>query len=129
MKLRDSQWGWGGMRLQAVAIGFAGLGIASSAFPQWMDGDDLLRICGETRGGRLFPPGICSGYLMATIDLAEGLKAQGVIEAPLFCMPADVTMGTVKEQVIGHAQRDPARKNTTASMLILKVLQKTYPCE
>ena len=115
-------------RWPATIIALATLGVAPDVFPQWMDGDDLHRVCSSKERAHIFKPGVCSGYLMASIDLAEGLHAQKVLAAPLFCMPAEITMPQVEEMVTTYIEKHPARKDATASMLVLEALQEKYPC-
>lgn len=121
-RLRNARW-------LAVIFGFAALGMVSNVFPQWMDGDDLMRICNASEVTHVFKPGVCSGYLMASIDLAEGLEAHSVLKTPLFCMPADMTMPKVEDLVIAYIEGHPARKEAVASMLVVEALQDKFPCK
>lgn len=127
MTLRHNRWGnvWSKMAIAGVAA----LGMMSNAFPQWVDGEDLLRVCEEGKGPHVFQPGVCSGYLMATVDMAEGLKEQGVLKAPLFCMPLDVTMPHIEHLVEVYIAQHPARKDVTATTLVVDALQASYPCK
>jgi hypothetical protein len=126
MKAHDSRLGKG--RWRAVIITLATLGVAPDVLPQWVDGDDLHRVCSSKEVTHIFKPGVCSGYLMASIDLAEGLHAQKVLAAPLFCMPAEITMPEIEEMVITYIKKHPARKEATGSMLVLEAAQEKYPC-
>ena len=126
MKAHDSRLGKG--RWRAVIMALAMLGVSPAVFPQWVDGDDLHRVCSSKEVAHIFKPGVCSGYLMAAIDLAEGLHAQQVLAAPLFCMPAEVTMPEIEELVMTYIEVHPARKEATGSMLVLEALQEKYPC-
>ncbi|MGB5261370.1 MAG: Rap1a/Tai family immunity protein [Gammaproteobacteria bacterium] len=127
MKLRDSRLM--NARRLAVITGLAALGMVSNAFPQWMDGDDLLRVCSTGEVVHIFKPGVCPGYLMASIDLAEGLHANGTLKAPLFCMPAEITMQQAQDMVVKYVEGHPARKEANASLLVLEAFQDKYPCK
>ena len=120
-RLRKGRW-------LAVIIALATLGVAPDVFPQWVDGDDLHRVCSSKEVAHIFKPGVCSGYLMASIDLAEGLHAQNILAAPLFCMPAEITMPQIEEMVMKYIEKHPARKEATGSILVLETLQEKYPC-
>lgn len=127
MRLRDGRWR--NVRRQTMIVGLTLPFMVSNAFSQWMDGDDLLRVCSAREVEHVFKPGVCSGYLMASIDMAEGLNEQSVLKAPLFCMPADVTMPQVENIVTEYVEGHPARKDANASMLVMEALQKKYTCK
>jgi hypothetical protein len=127
MKLRYNQWR--NARRQAMIIGLALPGMVSNAFSQWMDGDDLQRVCNAREVEHVFKPGVCSGYLMASIDLAEGLNEQSLLKAPLFCMPADVSMPQLGDIVTKYIEGHPARKDINASTLVMDALHEKYPCK
>ena len=126
MKPHNSRLGKG--RWLAISIALATPGVAPDVFSQWVDGDDLHRVCSSKERAHIFKPGVCSGYLMASIDLAEGLHAQKILATPLFCMPAEITMPQVEEMVTSYIETHPARKEATGSMLVLEALQEKYPC-
>jgi hypothetical protein len=118
----------GKVRWRAVIIALATLGMAPDVFPQWVDGDDLHRVCSSKEVAHIFKPGVCSGYLMASIDLAEGLHAQKVLAAPLFCMPDEINMQQIEAMVMTYIEKHPARHDATGSMLVLDALQHKFPC-
>jgi hypothetical protein len=127
MKLHDNRWK--NARRQTVIFGLALLGMISNAFSQWMDGDDLLRVCSAREVEHIFKPGVCSGYLMASIDLAEGLNEQSVLKVPLFCMPADVSMPQLQDIVTKYVEGHSTRKDINASTLVMDALHEKYPCK
>jgi hypothetical protein len=102
---------------------------ASAAFAQWMDGENLARVCDPAQEGHLFRPGVCSGYIMAAIDLDEDLTTRGVISKPLFCMPEDVPITRVTAVVTGFLKAHPERQGDSAGMLVIDALAAEYPCK
>ena len=115
----------GGVRL-CLALSLFG---ASSSFAQWMDGENLARVCDPAQEGHLFRPGVCSGYIMAAIDLDEDLTARRVISKPLFCMPEDVPITRVTAVVTGYLKAHPERRNESAGMLVIDALSAEFPCK
>jgi hypothetical protein len=128
MKTQMSDW-------RRVVRGGAGLCCAlsligaSTAFAQWMDGDNLARVCDPVQEGHLFRPGVCSGYIMAAIDLDEDLTTRGVISKPLFCMPEDVPITRVTTVVTGFLKAHPERRGDSAGMLVIDALSAEFPCK
>ena len=102
---------------------------ASPVFAQWMDGEDLARVCDPAQEGHVFRPGVCSGYIMAAIDLDEDLTARGVISRPLFCMPEDVPISQVTSVVTGFLKAHPDRREDGAARLVIDALSTKYPCK
>jgi hypothetical protein len=127
MTLRHNRWG--NVWWKTAIAGLAVLGMMPKAYSQWIDGEDLFHVCEDGKGPHVFQPGVCAGYLMAVVDLAEGLKEQGVLKAPLFCMPLNVTMPQVQHVVEVYIAGHPARKNVTGTTLAVEALQAMYPCK
>jgi hypothetical protein len=94
-----------------------------------MDGEDLARVCDPGQKGHIFRPGVCSGYIMAAIDLDEHLTGTGIIKKPLFCMPEDVPMSQVNAVVTGYIKAHPERKDDGAAVLVIDALGAKYPCK
>lgn len=106
-----------------------GLFGAATANAQWIDGEDLSRVCDPEQKGHIFRPGVCSGYIMAAIDLDEHLTGAGVIKKPLFCMPEEVPISQVTAVVTSYIQAHPERKDDSAAMLVVDALGAKFPCK
>jgi Rap1a immunity proteins len=128
MKIYMSDW-WrmvcGGLGL-CCSLSLFG---ASTAFAQWMDGENLARVCDPAQEGHLFRPGVCSGYIMAAIDLDEDLTSRRIIPRPLFCMPEDVPITRVTAVVTGFLKTHPERRGDSAGMLVIDALNAEFPCK
>ena len=114
-----------GVILLACGLGLAG----ATASAQWMDGENLARVCDPGQQGHVFRPGMCSGYIMAAMDLDEDLTARGVITKPLFCMPEDVPISRVTAEVTGYIKTHPERRDESAGRLVIDALGAAYPCK
>jgi hypothetical protein len=102
---------------------------ATTAFAQWMDGENLTRVCDPAQESHLFRPGVCSGYIMAAIDLDEDLTTRRVISKPLFCMPEDVPIMRVTAVVTGYLKAHPDKRDESAAMLVVDALSAEFPCK
>jgi hypothetical protein len=100
----------------------------SAVFAQWMDGENLGRVCDPAQEGHFFRPGVCSGYIMAAIDLDEDLTTRGIIPKSLFCMPEDVPITRVTAVVTGFLKAHPERRGDSAGMLVIDALKAEFPC-
>jgi hypothetical protein len=110
-----------------LSCGLNLVGFTASA--QWMDGENLARVCDPGQQGHVFRPGMCSGYIMAAMDLDEDLTAGGVITKPLFCMPEDVPISRVTAEVTGYIKAHPERRDESAGMLVIDALGAAFPCK
>ena len=99
------------------------------AFGQWIDGENLARVCDPAQEGHIFRPGVCSGYIMAAIDLEEDLTSRGVIDKPLYCMPENVPISRVTAVVSGYLKTHPDRRDVSAAMLVVDALGAEFPCK
>jgi hypothetical protein len=102
---------------------------ASPAFGQWIDGENLTRVCDPAQEGHIFRPGVCSGYIMAAIDLDEALTTRGIIHKPLFCMPENVPISRVTAVVSSYLKAHPERRDESAAMLVVDALGAEFPCK
>jgi len=119
----------GVIRGALLACCFFGLYCASPAFAQWIDGENLARVCDPAQEGHIFRPGVCSGYIMAAIDLDEALTTRGTIAKPLFCMPENVPISRVTAVVTGYLKAHPDKQDESAAMLVIDALGAGYPCK
>lgn len=120
--------------LRVIRVGFRfcctiSLFGVSTVFAQWMDGENLARVCDPGQAGHVFRPGVCSGYIMAAIDLDETLTTRGIISKPLFCMPEDVPISRVSTVVTGYLKGHPEKREESAAMLVIDALGSEYPCK
>ena len=99
------------------------------AFGQWIDGENLTRVCDPEQEGHIFRPGVCSGYIMAAIDLDEALTKRGLIHKPLFCMPENVPISRVTAVVTDYLKAHPERRDESAAMLVIDALGAKFPCK
>ena len=106
-----------------------GMVCTSPAFAQWIDGANLARVCDPAQKGHVFRPGVCSGYIMAAIDLDEALTTRGVISQPLFCMPEDVPISRVSAVVTDYLKAHPEKRDENAATLVIDALGAEYPCK
>ena len=106
-----------------------GLCCVSPAFGQWIDGENLTRVCDPEQEGHIFRPGVCSGYIMAAIDLDETLTTRGIIRKPLFCMPENVPISRVTTVVTSYLNAHPERRDESAAMLVVDALGAEFPCK
>ena len=113
-----------GIILLGCGLGLTGVTVSA----QWMDGENLARVCDPGQQGHVFRPGMCSGYIMAAMDLDEDLTARGVITKPLFCMPEDVPISRVTTEVTGYIKQHPDRGNESAGRLVIDALGAAFPC-
>jgi len=95
---------------------------------QWLDGNNLLRVC-ETSGKFEFHPGVCSGYLMGALDLEEALANNGLLKEPLFCMPEDVDISQLTDIVMKYLNEHPESRHESAGKLEINALQEAFPCK
>jgi hypothetical protein len=114
--------------LTPLICAFSLLGVPS-VHAQWLDGHNLLRICSPSGNERVFQPGLCSGYLMGVVDVADGLQQAGLTKQPAFCMPVDVPEAKIKDVVIDYLADNPKRCDTDAATLAIEALGKAYPCK
>ena len=98
---------------------FGGAAVASS-----MDGHQLLTKCTSQK---YFENGECSGVISGVIDLAGDLSRAGVTEET-FCIPARGGRGKVEVVVLQYLRDHPEQLGQTASSLVLRSLQESYPC-
>ena len=121
-----------GQRVNRGAIllcGVLSLAGMSTTGAQWMDGENLARVCDPEQQGHVFRPGMCSGYIMAAIDLDEDLTARGIITKPLFCMPEDIPIPRVTAVVTRYIKAHPERQEDSAGMLVIDALGAEFPCK
>ena len=116
-------------RRAATLLGVFGLIGNATVHAQWLDGHNLLRICSPSGNERVFQPGLCSGYLMGVVDVADGLQQAGLTKQPAFCMPVDVPEAKIKDVVIDYLADNPKRCDTDAATLAIEALGKAYPCK
>lgn len=100
-----------------------------SVAAQWMDGENLARVCDPEQQGHIFRPGMCAGYIMAAIDLEEELAGRDIIAKPRFCMPEDVPIPRVTSLVTGYIKAHPDRLHENAGMLVIDALSAAFPCQ
>lgn len=101
----------------------AALALASAAAPaQIVTGNDLLRYM-ETDGLTLpaltFIIGTVKGARMGAA-LSDGQR--------LFCIPDEVDAGQVRDTVRMALRRLPERRHENAELIIVSVVQVTWPC-
>jgi hypothetical protein len=121
--------GWG--RIPASVLLYCGLSLlgVSGASAQWMNGENLARVCNPSQEGHVFRPGVCSGYIMGAIDLDEDLTTRGIIAKPLFCMPEDVPISRVTAVVTGYIKAHPGRSDDSGGRLVIDALGAAFPCK
>jgi hypothetical protein len=114
--------------LTPLICAFSLLGVPS-VHAQWLDGHNLLRICSPSGNERVFQPGLCSGYLMGVVDVADGFQQAGLSKQPSFCMPVDVPESKIKDVVIDYLADHPKRCDADGAMLTIEALGKAFPCK
>ena len=90
--------------------------ICGNAQADFLTGNDLLqRLDDNTHGNTM----LSIGYVMGVFDVGQSV---------LFCAPAGVTAGQVRDMAAAYLRGFPARRNKGAEYLINEVLAATWPC-
>jgi hypothetical protein len=66
--------------------------------------------------------GFCGGYIVATADIANGLKDIDV------CLPEGVTMQQVVDVAKKYLTDSPAERRYSAHSTVIASLRKAFPC-
>lgn len=94
----------------------------TAAYSQWNSGNDLQEYCGGEAGS--FVSGICSGYIIGTLDTVEGLLE----DKKLACVPPGVTKGQVRDIVIKYIEQHPEYRHFVGMNLVVLAVGSAFPC-
>ena len=98
---------------------------APPAIMQFLDGNQLLRLCGRAAQGA--PGGMCQGYVAGIVD-SEKQRALMERKQPYFCLP----QGGDSEQDADIARKwleaNPDERHALAAGLVSIALSDAYPC-
>ena len=99
---------------QAAVAATAVLGMAAHA--QFVSGNKLLE---RMEGSNPYERGFSMGYIMGVADFGFGFN---------HCPPESVTAGQVRDLAQQYLQANPATRNQSADLLVMRSLRAVWPC-
>jgi hypothetical protein len=90
--------------------------ICGNAQADFFTGNDLFQRMNSDQHGDIM---LSIGYVMGVFDVGQSV---------LFCAPASVTSGQVRDMTLAYLRNFPAKRNKGAEFLINDVLAATWPC-
>jgi len=104
----------------------------SNANAGFSTGEKLLKFCTADKNG---PQGVCSGYIIGVVDSQQ---TDNTIDGKdeyvnkhlgyRWCLHKKITQGEVMDPVIAWLKVNPKKRHFTATSLVSKVLQESFPC-
>lgn len=91
----------------------------------FIDGNTLHAWC-ETADGNA-GRAQCLGYIESAVDTHETLVDWKRIP-PKFCMPGNVALDQIRLVVVKNMNEHPEELHKSASSLVLRALNKAFPC-
>ncbi len=112
-------------------LAFAGV-LAVTALPgpvqaagSTMNGNSLLEYCDAPKGSPAWS--VCFGYIQGAGDAFTASK--GIEKAaPLYCLPAQATVGQVFDVAMAYLRGHPEKRQYDASSITLAALVEAFPC-
>jgi len=93
-------------------------------------GAEFLALCDQADA---WSDGYCAGYIAGAGEMLDGLllddRARAAFGDRIFCLPADVTKGEVRDRVVGFLREHPDVGASEMTSITWAVLIETYPCE
>ena len=115
--------------LFATMIFCAAISKANAGFST---GEKLLKFCTADKNG---PQGVCSGYIIGVVDSQQTDNVIGGKDEYVnkhlgyrWCLHKKITQGEVMDPVIAWLKVKPKKRHFTATSLVSKVLQESFPC-
>ena len=113
----------------AIMILFAAVPSANAGFST---GEKLLKFCTADKNG---PQGVCSGYIIGIVDSQQTGNVVGSKDEYInkhlgyrWCLHKKITQGEVMDPVIAWLKVNTKKRHFTATSLVSKVLQESFPC-
>ena len=95
-------------------------------------GEKLLKFCTADKNG---PQGVCSGYIIGVVDSQQTDNVIGGKDEYFnkhlgyrWCLHKKITQGEVMDPVIAWLKVNPKKRHYTATSLVSKALQESFPC-
>ena len=120
-------------RLQTLTLILVALLTATTvANAGFSTGEKLLKFCTADKNG---PQGVCSGYIIGIVDAQQTAKSvEGKDEyvnkhlGYRWCLHKKITQGEVMDPVIAWLKVNPKKRHFTATSVVSKALQESFPC-
>jgi len=102
------------------------------ACPAWagQSGKEFLDLCNQADA---WSDGYCVGYIAGAGEMLDGLLLEdGVRETfdgKVFCLPDDVTKGTVRDHVLGFLRERSDISDLEMTSITWAALIEIYPCD
>lgn len=97
-------------------IGAIAVSICVSAHAEFKDGNELLS---DIESSSIVNQMVGLGYIMGVADMGLGY---------VFCAPANVKAGQLKDMIQNYLRNTPAERHVSADVTINKVLKSVWPC-
>ena len=103
-------------------------GFSSPASAGFKTGNDILTECSADRSQATYyqNSAYCVAYVVGVVD-DEALYAD-FTQKRLYCLPAEVTSGQIKDVVVASLQRHPEKRHLSAASLVAAALIEAFPC-
>jgi hypothetical protein len=90
-------------------------------------GDDLYAACMTERGSNTYVEKSyeCIAYITGAVDAFNTTRKTNKLDS---CLPADVTIGQLKEVTMDYLARNPNDRKGSASEQVFKATRKAWPC-
>lgn len=96
-------------------------------------GSYLLHICGKDTNGKELAPGghiACQAYIAGILDYHNLQRSLGTAPTVDFCVPNDVNLKTLQDQVYSYVFRHQKQHNVfTAAPAVALAFYNFYPCK
>ncbi len=106
-------------KLWGIAMVALALGTTTPTHAYFVDGNDLLALCG---GDLITDKTQCLGYVTGTYDTVMFHSANDV------CVPGEVTSLVMRDAVLARLKATPEMLAAPAAMLIFLALRDAWPC-
>jgi hypothetical protein len=116
-----------------LAVSFA---LATSDAKASSDGNKLLQQCKQVvrlsendwNGIDVLDSSACMGQMKGILDMNSIYRVMLMDKGALFCPPAEVTVGQSIRVVTKYLEDHPEELHEDSTVLIVKVLHKTFSC-
>lgn len=100
--------------------------------PTWagQSGREFLELCDQ---GDSWSEGYCVGYVAGAGEMLDGLLLEDSVRAAfdgkIFCLPENVTKGTVRDRVLEFLREHPDITDLEMTSITWAALIEIYPCD
>ena len=91
--------------------------VGASAHADFRSGNELLE---DMRSNSYPSQAFAMGYISGVFDATRGF---------VHCAPGTATVGQVNDMVQNYLQTSPGERNNPGTVLVMRVLQKQWPCK